>query len=172
MSVHVHILLAACVYMSVLWTGFAEFPGYMWQILCMDFLSFSHWCNSGIHSSGMWLPFGCWLWRLLAVICFTCWPLKLFAILPFKTHQHSFWSVGDNHLSTTHPFMALFSTSSVCAPRILPHSTVGLQTSYPFTAWLHIAYISPSSTWCCHSSETSWHLKMNAVQSFKTFGTT
>lgn len=54
--------------MSILWTGFSALPGYMWQIWCMDCLSFSHWCNSCIHSFGKWLPFRCWLWRLVSVI--------------------------------------------------------------------------------------------------------
>lgn len=81
-------------------------------------------------------------------------PVTLFPILLFQTHEHPCWSMGDNYLSTT-PFMALYSTSSVYAPRTLPQGTVGSPTFYPFTDSLHFAYISPSYTWFCHSSETS-----------------
>jgi hypothetical protein len=137
----------------------------------MDYLSFLYWCNSCIHSSGIWMPFRCWLWRLVSVIRVTCCPLKLFPILLFQTHQHPCWSVGDNYLSTTHPCMTLFSASSVYAPRTLPHTTVGSPTFYPFTDRLHLAYISPSYTWFCHSSETSWCLQIKAPHSFKTFET-
>jgi len=99
----------------------------------------------------------------------TCCPLNLFPILLFQTYQHPCWSVGDNYLSTTHPFMALLSTSFFCAPRTLPHTTVGSATFYPFTDGLHLAFISLSYTWFCHSSETSWHLQIKAPHTFKTF---
>jgi hypothetical protein len=107
----------------------------------------------------------------LCDMCHFC-PLKLFPILLFQTHQHPCWSVGDNYLSTTHPFMALFNTSSVYAPRTLPHTTVGSPTFCPFTDGFHLASVSPSYTWFCHSSETSLRLQIKAPHSFKTFEST